>query len=84
MASVRIEESLYDAFYFDDPGATPLTPPTGYSLKPAIEQWLRDNGGCDGWRPVYTETESGVVDLVLEIQFSVPETAARFRERFIT
>lgn len=72
----------YHAYYFDDPGEVPGTPPTGYALSPDVEQWLRDNGGCDGWRLVDVPTANGSCDLFVEVTFSVETTAEQFRRTF--
>ncbi len=80
--NVIIDLRYFDAYYFEDPGEVPGTPPTGYALKPEVEQWIRDNGGCDGWRMVDIETSHDIFELCVEVTFSVPVRAAEFRARF--
>lgn len=82
VTTVQIDMPHYRAHYFDDPGKVPGTPPTGYTLSSEVEQWLRDNGGCEGWRLVDVETPTGSCELLVEVEFSVDETATRFGQKF--
>ena len=80
--TIQIDLRYFDAYYFDDPGLVPGTPPTGYTLKPEVEQWIRNNGGCEGWGMADVEVKPDMWELVVEVTFSVDETAKRFARQF--
>ena len=82
VTTVLIEMPHYQTYYFDDPGEVPGTPTTGFTLSPEVEEWLRQHGGCEGWRLVDVEDSFGSCDLFVEVTFSVQGTAEQFAQAF--